>query len=143
MKENIGQRIQQARRFLKKSQQEFGDEVGVSQSRQSRIEKNETEIPASYLERVLEKYGEYINEEWLLMGRGYMEKPDEGNQWNEPEQPYEISKIYSAGKNKWTKEEYQNYMKLLEKLKNRDDMPNAAKLATVMLFLDNINKKEE
>lgn len=68
----IGHRIKLVRSYLRKSQEDFGAEMGVSQSRQSRIEKGEGEIKLSYLERIDEKYGDVINKEWLRFGTGDM-----------------------------------------------------------------------
>lgn len=69
-KYNLGDRIREVRKLLKMSQEEFGLSMGVSQSRQSRIEKEETEIPSSYLDKIVDKYGEYFNKNWLYIGEG-------------------------------------------------------------------------
>jgi len=79
MSGNLGDRIRQVRKLLRKSQDEFGLDMGVSQSRQSRIEKEETEIPSSYLKNIVDKYGEYFNKNWLYLGEGSI-----NNQVNEP-----------------------------------------------------------
>ncbi len=72
MSGKLGERIRKIRKLLKMSQDEFGLKLGVSQSRQSRIEKDEIEIPTSYVNKVVQIFGEFFNEEWLYMNVGHI-----------------------------------------------------------------------
>ena len=69
-KDNPGYRLRLLRLKLKKAQQEFADELGVSGSTMSRYEKN-LRCPNTYFFRLLrEKTGVDLN--WLLTGKGSM-----------------------------------------------------------------------
>lgn len=69
---SIGERIKLVRQSNKKSQKEFAEEFGLSQSHISNIEKGNDKPSLTLIKFICLKYD--VSEEWLMHDEGYMER---------------------------------------------------------------------
>ncbi|MCM3634970.1 helix-turn-helix domain-containing protein [Paenibacillus camelliae] len=65
---SIGERVKHVRELVKLTQQQFANEIEISQGRLSEIEKNKCKPSAETLISLSKKYD--INLNWLLLGEG-------------------------------------------------------------------------
>lgn len=73
---SVGERVKQLREHFGLKQGEFSDEIGMSQTHVSRIEKGKLEPSNSFLNALKERFG--INPEWMMTGEGEMLISPEG-----------------------------------------------------------------
>lgn len=67
---NIGNRVTEIRKFLELSQESFGNEIGMTKSAISKIEKGDNNLTNKNIKLICRHFG--ISENWLKNGKGNM-----------------------------------------------------------------------
>lgn len=73
----INERVKQLRKHLGLTQGQFAEELGITDSSVSRIEKGESALTEGNIKLICAT--RYVNEDWLRNGTGDMFKPEEDN----------------------------------------------------------------
>lgn len=79
---DINDRVKEIRLFLKLSQEEFGEAIGLSKSGISNIENGVRTVRNNYVRLICSEF--CINEEWLRTGNGNPLDEDKYRLWDIP-----------------------------------------------------------